>query len=58
MDHLLGVYHIPMHPEGECELCDAERERTSKADSEAYLNWLDETDQDVDQFERADEESE
>jgi hypothetical protein len=27
VDMVLGVFHIPRHPEGECEGCDAQRER-------------------------------
>lgn len=35
VDKALGVFHVPRHPQGECEGCDAQREReASNQDSE------------------------
>lgn len=32
VDMALGVFHFPKHPEGECEMCDMQRERERAAE--------------------------
>lgn len=35
VDMALGVFHIPRHPEGECEGCDAQRKREASNQDDA-----------------------
>jgi hypothetical protein len=34
MDLAMGVRHVPLHPEGECVLCDAHRARVDEPPTE------------------------